>query len=410
VTVAPTTPRVPVLILGEHITALGVLRLLAARGIQSYVVGATSDIIVRSRWYRRAERTIPETSDSDEVAGFLQSLRVPRAVLIACSDKWTLAVAGLRPETRLRYPASVAPREAVEQLVDKDRFRSLVERLGIPRPRTQPLQGPMDLDHVTDDDLTNGFLKPTDSQRYTRLFGTKGSFVESRLAAARLVEQASAAGITMMLQEWIPGSTSKLVQIDGFIDREGAITAMLARRRIRMDPPRIGNTASSVTIPLAEVSEAAGGVRKLLAEVGFRGIFSAEFKFDERDRQFKIIEVNARPYWYIAHAAAAGVDLAWMSYLDALEMPVPPPTRYRTGKYGLYEIADAAALLRALTSHRRPEGAVLRPWLKGDHALFWWSDPLPAVVDVWRALKRRVRGTLGRFRPVAHPAVVNGRG
>ena len=339
-----------------------------------------------------------ETSDSDELAGFLQSLHMPGAVLMACSDKWTLAVAGLPPGTRQRYPASVAPREVIEEFIDKDRFRSLVDRLGIPYPQSLPLRGPADLDLVTDADLASGFLKPTDSQRHYLRYGTKGFFIPTRSAAARLIEQAGAAGITFQLEEWIPGNTSKLVQIDGFVDRGGAITAMLARRRVRMEPPRIANTASSVTIPLAEVSEAAAGVRKLLAEVGYRGIFSAEFKFDERDRQFKIIEVNARPYWYIAHAAAAGVDLAWMSYLDAQELPVPPPAPYRTGKYGLYEIADAAALLRAWTSFHRPEGAVLEPWLRGDHALFWWSDPLPAVFDVWRALRRKVRGTLGRFR------------
>jgi hypothetical protein len=89
-----TTLRVPVLILGKHITALGVLRVLAARAIETYGVDATSDIIVRSRWYRPAERTLPETADSDELAGFLQSLHVPRAVLIACSDTWTRSVAG----------------------------------------------------------------------------------------------------------------------------------------------------------------------------------------------------------------------------------------------------------------------------------------------------------------------------
>lgn len=393
-----TTPRVPVLIFGAHIAALGVLRLLAARGIQSYVVDATSDIIVRSRWYRAAERTLPETSDSDELAGFLQSLDMPRAVLIPCSDKWALAVAGLPLETRQRCPASVAPREAVEQFVDKDRFRALIDRLGIPHPRTLPLRGPADLDLATDDDLANGFLKPTDSQRYYRLFGTKGSFVHSRHAAARQVEQASAAGITLMLQEWIPGNMSKTILIDGFVDHNGTITTMVARRRVRMDPPRIANTASAVTIPLAEVSEVTTALRTLLAEVDYRGIFNVEFKFDERDGHFKIIEVNPRPAWFLPSIARAGVDLPWMSYLDAQELPVPAPASYRTGRYGLYEIPDAAALARAWSSLHRPEGPVLELWLKGDHILFWWSDPLPAVVDVWRALRRRVAGTLSRFR------------
>jgi predicted ATP-grasp superfamily ATP-dependent carboligase len=392
------TPRVPVLILGTHITALGVLRLLAARRLETYVVDATSDIIVRSRWYRPTERTLLETADSDELDRFLRSIDLPGAVLIATSDRWTLAGAGLPLETRQRYLTSMPPREAVEQFVDKDRFRALVNRLGIPHPRTRPLLAPADLDLVTDDDLRSGFLKPTDSQRFYRQFGTKGAFVHSRQAAAHLMEQAGATGITFMLQEWIPGNMSKTILIDGFVDRNGTIAAMVARRRIRTDPPRIANTASDVTIPLAEVSEVVGSVEMLLAEVHYRGVFNVEFKFDERDRRFKIIEVNPRPFWLIGHIAKAGVDLPWMIYQDAQELPVAVSPPYRTGRYGLYELPDAAALLRAWSSFHRAEGPVLGPWLKGDHALFWWSDPMPAAVDVWRALQRRIGGAFARLR------------
>jgi predicted ATP-grasp superfamily ATP-dependent carboligase len=392
-----TTPRVPVLIFGPHLAALGVLRLLGERGVQGYGVEATSNIIVRSRWYRAAERTLRETADSDELAEFLQSFHLPRAVLVPCTDIWTLAVAGLPVETRQRFPASVAPRQAVEQVVDKDRFRALLDRLGIPYPRTLTLQGPADLDLATDSDLANGFLKPTDSQRHNRLFGKKGFFVHSRLEAARLVEKASAAGITFMLQDWIPGNMSKTILIDGFVDRHGTIATMVARRRLRMDPPKLANTVSAVTIPLAEVSEATSALTRLLADIEYRGIFNVEFKFDERDRQFKIIDVNPRPAWFMSPIARAGVDLPWMSYLDAQELPVPAPSPYQVGRYGLYEIRDGAAIVRALATFRRPEGPVLVPWLRGDRTLFWWSDPLPAFGDVWRILRQRTIDALGFF-------------
>ena len=59
-----------------------------------------------------------------------------------------------------------------------------------------------------------------------------------------------------MLQEWIPGDMSKTVLIDGFIDRDGTVTTMVARRRVRMDPPKLANTSSDVTIPLDQVREA----------------------------------------------------------------------------------------------------------------------------------------------------------
>lgn len=87
-----------------------------------------------------------------------------------------------------------------------------------------------------------------------------------------------------------------------------------------------------------------------------------------------------------------------MSYLDAQELPLPTPAPYELGRYGLYERLDAAAVFRAWRSFRRPEGSVLRPWLMGDHVLFRWSDPLPAVADVSQTLGRRMGRTIGRFR------------
>jgi predicted ATP-grasp superfamily ATP-dependent carboligase len=395
---AAPAPRDPVLIFGAHIAALGVLRVFARRGIPAYVVDATSNVIVRSRWYRSPGRTLAESSDSDALARYLESLPFPRAVLIPCSDQWALAVAGLPERLRERFPASVSPREAVEQFVDKDRFRALVDRLDLPRPRTLLVREPADLDRATDEDLANGFLKPTESHRHNRRFGTKGFFVESRDAATRLVEQASAAGITFMLQEWIPGKPEKTFLIDGFVDRSGEIRAMVARRRLRMDPPRLANTCSDVTIPIADVADCLPALRTILAATDFRGIFNIEFKLDDRDGLFKVIEVNPRPFWLIGHIERTGVDLPWMAYLDAQGLPIPEPASYQIGRYGMYEIPDATAILRAWTSLHRPEGPVLASWGRGDRALFWWRDPLPALSGVWQIIVRRVGRVFGRFR------------
>lgn len=388
----------PSLILGTHVTALGVLRLFHDRGIPTLVVDQTSDIILRSRWYRPAERTFIETSNGDALAAFLGSLSLPRAVLLPCSDRWTSAVAGLPEAIRERFPASVPPLAAVEQLLDKSQFRALVERLEIPHPRTLVLSAPDDLRHATDEELQRGFLKPTDSAAYHRLCGKKGYFPRSRRAAAVHVELASAAGLTLMLQEWIPGDFSKTILLEGFVDRGGTIRGMLARRRLRIDPPKIANTASSVTIPLTEVSEALAVMRTLLGAIAYRGPFNVEFKFDARDGQFKIIEVNPRLAWYVAHIARAGLDLPWMVYLDAQELPVPDARSYPPGRYGLNGIPDANAILRAWRARRRPEGPVVRPWLRGDQILFSWRDPLPGVVEAWRSVRRRTRRAWRRLR------------
>jgi D-aspartate ligase len=384
------SPGVPALILGSGLTGLGVLRLLASHAVPTYSVDARRDMITRSRWYRPAPRLLEETPDSGRLADYLDSLALGRAVLIPCSDAWTRAVSGLPEEIRERYPASVPTRSSVEELVDKDRFRALLARLDLPRPRGFLLSDEADLAAASDAEISSGFLKPTDSQLFSSRFGRKGFWTHDRHEASRRIREARDAGVVLMLQEWIPGGASHIVQIDGFVDRHGTLVGLLARRRIRMEPPRLGNTSSSVTIPVAGVAEPVAVTRKIIEAVGHRGAFSAEFKFDDRDGQFKILEVNARPYWYIAHTAAAGLDLAWMSYLDALEFPVPCVSSYRVGVFGIFEINDAIALWRSWSSLRRQDGPVFRPWLMGHRALFWWRDPGPALMEVQTILRRRL--------------------
>jgi predicted ATP-grasp superfamily ATP-dependent carboligase len=393
-----TSPRPPVLVLGKHVTGLGALRTFAKRGIEAYVAEDTKDVITSSRWYRRPAATLPETTDGEELGRYLRELEIERAVLFPCSDRWTQAVAARPHDVRDRFPAAVASRDVVDTFIDKERFRQLVERLDIPAPRTMPIVEPADLDTAPPDLLRTAFLKPTDSQRYGRRFGTKGFFVDDLPAARQHVAAAAAEGIGFMLQEWIPGEIGATILVDGFVDRTGSIRGIQPRRRVRMDPPRLANTACSVTIPMAEVESAIAIIRRLLEAIDYRGIFSVEFKQDARDGQWKIIEVNPRAFWMVANVAAAGLDTPWMAYLDALELPVPVLTRYQVGRYGHYEVPDAAAILRALAHGRRPNGSVLRPWLLGDHLMFWWTDPMPGLLDIRNAIARRAGGALPAIR------------
>lgn len=384
--------RLPVLIFGPHIAALGVLRRLSARGVRCYVADETDDIIIRSRWYRPAGRKLPETSDSEVLAEYLESLSIDRAVLIPCSDNWTLAVAGLPGRLRERFPASLPPRDVVAQFVDKERFSGLTDRLGIPRPRTVRLGGPDDLDQLSDEELANAFFKPTDPQLHRRHFRTKGTIVHSRTEAERVLRAGAAVGVSFIYQEWIDGDMPSTTLMDGFVDRHGTLAGVVLRRRIRVAPPMIGNTVSSCSAPLAEAPGAVDSLRRLLSEVGYRGAFNIEFKFDRRDGLYKVIELNPRPAWYISTIANLGFDIPWSIYRDARDLEVEPAVPYEAGRYGLYELRDAVAIAGYLRRFRRPEGPVLGPWLRGDRTVFWWRDPLPAFHGVLRFLRNRVGG------------------
>jgi predicted ATP-grasp superfamily ATP-dependent carboligase len=60
-----------------------------------------------------------------------------------------------------------------------------------------------------------------------------------------------------------------------------------------------------------------------MSKLGYRGICGTEYKWDERDGCWKLIEVNCRPTIWFALTRAAGVDIVFDAYCDLRGRPNP---------------------------------------------------------------------------------------
>ena len=147
-------------------------------------------------------------------------------------------------------------------------------------------------------------------------------------------------------------------------------------------------------MPLQDVASAVETLDKLFHSVPYRGIFSTEFKYDERDGLYKVIEINMRPWWYVEFATSCGINVCKLAYQDALGQDVTPLNDYAVGSSLVYSYYD---LLSFLQLHR--EGKIkfwswLGTWRGATHPIFNWSDPMPAVVKffTWftNFVKRRI--------------------
>jgi D-aspartate ligase len=381
----PVRPPVPVLVLGKGMTALGVVRVLGRRGVPLFVAGAGGDLVTRSRWYR----PLPggPLGRGANLVERLASLDVERMVLLPCSDGWAMAVSLLPAELRRRFPASVAETSRLELLVDKGRFAETLAELGLPHPRTVRLSLPEALDEATDAWLVDAFLKPADSGRFSAEYGVKAVRPRSRAHAAEVVARARGKGLELMLQEFIPGPASRHYFLDGFVDRDGRVCAMFARRRLRMFPPEFGNSTYMESIPLAEAAPAEETVRRLLAAIGYRGVFSAELKQDSRDGLFKLLEVNARPWWFVEFAASCGVDVCEMARRDALGEDVSPVSEYRVGRRCVYARRDLATR----QGNHFGLAAILASWIGARQLTFAWDDPMPGMREISEWTRRKLR-------------------
>ena len=158
-----------------------------------------------------------------------------------------------------------------------------------------------------------------------------------------------------------------------------------------MSPPDFGNSTFQVSVPLSETGDAAETLKTLLADIGYRGIFSAEFKRDARDGEFNLIEVNARPWWYVDFAARCGVNVCEMAVRDALGKPVESLSGYAVGRRCVFPYYDLQAVRDERAAGRLGVLGWASSWLGPYQPVFRWSDPLPAIGEVAAILGDRIR-------------------
>ena len=230
-------------------------------------------------------------------------------------------------------------------------------------------------------------LKPTIRDRVDAPLLAKAWRADDR--ATLLARYDQAAGLVgehaIVLQELIPGDGSTQYSYAAIWDR-GAPVASLVARRARQFPIDFGYTSTFVeTVEQPEVEDAAC---RFLKSIGYNGLVEVEFKYDARDARYKILDVNARAWTWIALGEIAGVDFPYLLWRLAMGETLPR-MRGRAGVAWMHASRDAVAAVEEMAlgilspvsyvkSLRRP----LR------FAAFAADDPLPGIVDLPLALSR----------------------
>jgi D-aspartate ligase len=390
---------VPAIVLGRQQTALGALRSLRLAGIPTYVACPPGDLPTYSRWYRPTPgATAWDGTVGTQTLDILRAMPLAGAVLIPGADDAALWLADM-PQSELgsRFRVSTSARQTLEILQDKVRFGKFLAQTGIAHPRTFPISSSADIDAIPFDELDRVFIKPADSQKFNLATGAKGIWAHTRKELEESWRRLDGRGFVVMAQEYVPGSSSDHYFIDGFRDRNGNLTGLFARRRIRIYPPDFGNSSYCHSIALADVQGAVDSVATLLSALSYRGIFSAEFKRDSRNGIFRILEVNTRAWWYVELAARCGVNVCEMAYQDASDLPVTVSSKsYPTGVGCANLYGDIKTVSSLGKAERGPLLKIMAQWARAHLHVFRFDDPGPGLSIIRKLLMQRIHKTVRR--------------
>jgi D-aspartate ligase len=271
-------------------------------------------------------------------------------------------------------------------MLNKLRTYEAATAAGVATPRFWVVRAAGQLERLRPSLVFPLLVKPQLSHVFVARFGKKFFIAEDFEQLTEALVAASDAGIEVLLMELIPGPDELLSSYYTYLDEDGSPLFHFTKRIIRRFPPGMGGGCYHVTDEIPELREPA---LRLFRHVGLRGLANVEFKLDPRDGQRKLIECNARFTAANCLVARAGFDLARFVYNRVVGLPQPPLTTYRRGLRLWYPLEDLRAF-RAL--HRRGELSAAA-WAKSllhpqTLPLFEWSDPLPSLMELVRALDK----------------------
>lgn len=396
-TLMPNIQRRTCVILTDNRGGLGAARSLSRRGVPVIaVVWDETNLLLASK-VPKQKFVIQGGSDRSKESNLYQllmNLEEEKPALITSSDRMISFIAHHRQALSKKFSFNIPDTALIEALNDKKRETTLIEEIGIPLPKTiQSLPGtPEELEHLLRFPI---LFKPASYEAKT-LFPAKNKLIVSRLQLREFYATNAEALPVLLAQEVIPGPDEYSWVASCTFNSSHDMLDCGVKQKIRMNPAHFGGSSFAISATNSDITALTRNLGKAIRYVGHAGV---EFRWDERDHQYKYIECNPRMPENVEFDEYCGLPTVWNSYLVALnEEPEVQHQKQRDGVIFIDLRMDLAARLKDGESIL----AILATYLKylfhrRKGQSFAFDDPMPGIIVALRILKSVKRRALAKL-------------
>jgi predicted ATP-grasp superfamily ATP-dependent carboligase len=381
------------IIIEGHVQGLSNTRSLGEAGIPVYVVDKKNCIAKYSKYCQKFFRC-PDFID-DEFAEFLVDLAIKENirgwVLIPSNDHAVYTISKFKQKLEEYYKVITPGLNIVERIYDKVLLLELARQFGVPIPETQcfinakdTIAQPLTFPLITKGRNGLSFYR---SIRKKALLAHDDNELRSQL---KLIESKYQIDKTFT-QELIPyDGTNKTISFTAFCIH-GEVKVHWTGVKLREHPLQFGTATFTRSVICQECYEQS---IPLLRALNYTGVCEIEYLFDPRDKQYKLIEINARTWLWVGLAKACGIDYAMMIYHYANDLPFSYPKNYLIGRSWINPVSDSVYAIQAILKGKLKVSAYLSSIFAKSHhnALFAKNDWLPGFAyffQVFHFIRKR---------------------
>jgi predicted ATP-grasp superfamily ATP-dependent carboligase len=415
-------------------TGLGIARSLGEEGIP--VIGLSSHGGVYGEYTRYAKVVAcPDSrNDPEGLLAFLQKMGEEHGrplIIFPTRDEDVLFLDQCRDQLAPFFHPVVPEGLVVQACLDKwETYRS-AQRAGVAVPRSWLIEGERDLLRAIAEATFPCVLKPVASYHWRmggnwkKVGGRKVLGVASREELLAEYAAIARAEQRAVLQEMIPGGDDCLVITGCYADRQSRLAAFFNTKKLVQVPEGFG---TGVVVQAADYPELIEPTGRLLKAMRFTGIAEVEYKWDSARREYKLIEINARPWDQHRLGIGCGVNLPYIAYCDHAGLPMPPQKKRASAQKWIAEDSFFIAVLAVLARGNFSKARILLRMARGKRCYAIWAlkDPLPffaygirlyfpelaraGVRAIWSRFQRQISGNAFAKDQSAHIDGISKRG
>ncbi|MBZ5513939.1 MAG: ATP-grasp domain-containing protein [Acidobacteriia bacterium] len=286
----------------SYYSSLGIVRSLGKKGIRVSVLADTPVALASRSRYCSGRYSVPHPGEESYVPAVVSILRrVHFDLVISVGYAATLALAEHKAELNSITKLEVADYEKIRGAADKCYANELATAVGVPAPK---MACPASFDEVVQISADFEYpvvIKPANEGPKEAVHYARTRQELLSLYRASSEPNNGRGSYRLMVQEFVPGYGC------GFfaLYQHGVCKRVFMHRRVREAPPLGGVSCCAASTYDPKLREY--GTR-LLDRLQWHGVAMVEFRYDARDHDYKLIEINPKFWGSLDLALAAGVD------------------------------------------------------------------------------------------------------
>lgn len=288
--------------------------------------------------------------DLDDAENFNENLmkvweqiqhRSEKFILLACNENYAELVIRNKDKLEKKFLCPFLDEYLLDEVIYKEKFYEMCEKHQLSYPKTVIFKKGMIPEEFN---IPFGFpivVKPSDSVTYfnAQFEGKEKAYIlddfDSFIEKIHLI-YSSTYKESLIIQDYIPGGDSAMYVLNAYVDQHHKVRLMSLGHVVLEDctPAFLGNY---VAISASYDEEIYKKYTKFLEDIKFQGFANIDLKFDKRDGEFKIFELNVRQGRSHYFVTASGYNLM-KPLVDDMVYNKPSEAVYTNGDMLLYNV------------------------------------------------------------------------